>query len=31
VGTWYLFGWVGLVVLTVLFHAYMLILEHLRR
>lgn len=31
VGTWYLFGWGGLVVLAVLFHAYMLILGHLRR
>ena len=30
-GTWYLLGWGGLVVLTVFFHAYMLILEHLRR
>lgn len=31
VGTWYLFGWGGVILLTVLSHAYMLFFEYLRR
>lgn len=31
VGTWYLFGWGGVIALTVLSHAYMLFVEYLRR